>query len=129
MIKHGEPPYLECSSKGDKRFSAFYARIKVLGNNTIEYLYQAGKVFEDGSTGLSWREAKGRKSINPEKDREYYSYLWDIYLFENPELIEVLINASGLSDMFGQINHACQATELWRIRNDAIRRLRWTQNQ
>ena len=33
MIKHGEPPYLECSSAGDKRFSAFWAK---LGDKSIE---------------------------------------------------------------------------------------------
>jgi len=27
MIRHGEAPFLECSSKGDKRFSAFCAII------------------------------------------------------------------------------------------------------
>lgn len=30
MIKVGFEPRLECSSRGDKRFSAFYARIKKL---------------------------------------------------------------------------------------------------
>ena len=44
MIKHGNPPYLECSSRGDKRFSAFYARIK---GKTIEEIYQSAKIFAD----------------------------------------------------------------------------------
>jgi hypothetical protein len=113
MIKHGRAPYLECSSKGDKRFSAFYARIT---GDSIEDLYQAFKVFEDGSTGLSWRQAKGKKAINQEAASAYYSRLWDIYIEHNPELLLVLKNASGLSDMFGQPGHCCQATELWRIR-------------
>jgi hypothetical protein len=30
-----------------------------------------------------------------------------------------LKHAPGLSDMFGQVGHACQAEELWRIRNAA----------
>jgi hypothetical protein len=64
MVKHGVAPYLECSSKGDKRFSAFYARIKAKKNKSIEELYQAFKIFDDGSTGLDWREAKGRKCVN-----------------------------------------------------------------
>lgn len=67
MIKHGNEPYLECSSKGDKRFSAFYAKIKARDNQSIESLYRAYKVFEDGSTGLSWKEAKGRKAVNQEE--------------------------------------------------------------
>ena len=53
MIRHGSPPYLECSSKGDKRFSAFSARIRARGNRSIEEVYQAAKVFSDGTTGLN----------------------------------------------------------------------------
>ena len=52
MIKHGTAPFWECSSKGDKRFSAFYARVD---GRSIEEQYQAAKIFEDGSTGLTWR--------------------------------------------------------------------------
>lgn len=48
MIRVGNAPYLECSSRGDKRFSAFYARIKSLGYKSIEELYQAKKVFANG---------------------------------------------------------------------------------
>jgi hypothetical protein len=121
MIKHGEPPFLECSSKGTKCFSAFYAKIIKRDRNTIEEIYQASKVFEDGSTGLSWRCAKGRKPVNIEETSLLYSTLWDEYIEEHPELINILINSSGLSDMFGQEGHVCQATELWRIRNKYIK--------
>ena len=120
MIKHGEAPYLECSSRGDKRFSAFYARLKIYDNRSIEEIYQARKVFEDGSTGLSWRQAKGRKPVNIDEVRRLYSYLWDMYIIENPELLQVLLDASGVSDMFGQKGHQCQATELWRIRQSHL---------
>jgi hypothetical protein len=120
MVKHGVAPYLECSSKGDKRFSAFYARIKAKKNKSIEELYQAFKIFDDGSTGLDWREAKGRKCVNQKDARTYYASLWDIYIKENSELLSVLLASSGLSDRFGQEGHACQATELWRIRCAAL---------
>ncbi len=116
MIRHGEPPYLECSSAGDKRFSAFYARIKSRGNKSIEEIYQAAKIFEDGSTGLTWREAKGRKPVNVEEVEKLYFDLWLEYLKENPYLMYDLIEASGLSDKFGQKGHMCQATVLWEIR-------------
>src|SRR5678815_442613 len=99
MIRHGEPPYLECSTKGDRRFSAFHAR---LGSKSIEDRYQAFKIFEDGSTGLSWKEAKGRKAINQEEAALFYSKLWDEYIRKYPKLLEILKQASGLSDMFGQ---------------------------
>lgn len=117
MIQIGVAPYLECSSKGDKRFSAFYARVKFYGNKSIEDLYQASKLFEDGSHNLTWKEAKGKKAVNQEWCNLYYSHLWDYYIWENPSLLQVLKNASGLSDMFGQVGHCCQAVELWRIRN------------
>lgn len=117
MLRFGAAPYLECSSRGDKRFSAFHARLKFADNRSIEELYQAAKVFEDGATGLSWREAKGRFCINQEEVRALYAHLWDRYIEENPLLLKVLKQASGISDIFGQQNHACQAEELWRLRN------------
>ena len=114
MVKHGVAPFLECSSRGDKRFSAFYARVD---GRSIEDHYQAAKVFADGSTGLTWREAKGKKPINSDEVHALYAQLWNRYIAAHPELLAVLRAASGLSDMFGQSGHACQATELWRIRN------------
>jgi hypothetical protein len=113
MIRHGVAPFLECSSKGDKRFSAFFARVD---GQSIEDLYQAAKVFSDGRTGLTWREARGRVAVNQVEVAALYSALWDIYIDQNPELLAVLKQASGLSDIFGQPGHCCQATELWRIR-------------
>lgn len=115
MVKTGKHPRLECSSRGDKRFSAFYARIKSRGNKSIEELYQAAKIFADGTTGLSWRAAKGRKPINTAEVKELYSALWDEYFTENPHLFEVLSDYNGFSDMFGQPGHQCQAIEIYRI--------------
>jgi hypothetical protein len=117
MFKIGQPPYLECSSKGDKRFSAFYAKVDGI---PIEILYQRYKKFEDGTTGLDWRAAKGRVPTNIEECRVYYSELWDRYISDNPELQQILIESSGLSDIFGQPGHACQAAELWRIREELL---------
>jgi hypothetical protein len=120
MIQHGTAPFLECSSRGDRRFSAFAARIKSRGNRSIEEIYQAAKVFADGSTGLTWREAKGKRAVNADEVRALYSVLWDEYVAENPHLLSLLTAASGLQDLFGQAGHACQATELWRIRCAAL---------
>lgn len=125
MIRHGEAPYLECSSQGDKRFSAFYATVWIGGEqHPIEYWYQAKKKFKDGETGLSWRKAKGRRPQNYEECMKFYSYLWDLYIQRNPELLTVLKKATGLSDRYGKIGGCCQATELWRIRNAAIEKER-----
>lgn len=115
MIKHGVPPYLECSSRGDKRFSAFHA---IVQGRSIEDWYQSAKIFEDGSTNLSWREAKGRRAVNQEALSVFYETLWRQYLREHQELIVVLKQATGLSDMFGQVGHVCQVTTLWKLRNE-----------
>lgn len=118
MIRHGEPPYLECSSRGDRRFSAFYAKV---GNRTIEERYQAFKIFEGGKTGLSIKEAKGRRALNAEDAASYYSHLWDNYIYVlNPHLKSILTEATGFSDVFGQEGSVCQATELWRIRGELL---------
>ena len=82
--------------------------------------YQAAKEFKDGSTGLSWREAKGRKPVNADYVVKFYASLWDTYMDVHPELLPVLKAATGLSDVFGQEGHQCQATELWRIRDSVI---------
>lgn len=119
MIRYGSSPFLECSSRGEHRFSAFSARIRQRGNRSIETLYQAAKIFEDASTGLSWQAAKGRKAINAAEAASFYAILWDEYIAENSHLLQVLRSAPGLQDQFGQPRHCCQATELWRIRNTA----------
>lgn len=123
MFKIGQAPYLECSSKGDKRFSAFYAKVDGI---SIETLYQRYKKFEDGTTGLDWRAAKGRIPINIEECRVYYSELWDRYISDKPELQQILIESSGLSDIFGQPGHVCQAAELWRIREELLNKRKST---
>lgn len=116
MITIGSPPYLECSSRGDKRFSAFYARPAILNGRSIEEAYQAMKVFEDGSTGLSWRQAKGRKASNQQACADAYTQWWAAWV-EQEQLLPILQAAFGLSDFFGQPNHVCQALVLWDIRN------------
>ena len=121
MIKRGNPPYLECSSKGDKRFSAFYARIKARNNKSIEEIYQAAKIFEDGSTGLSWKEAKGKKAVNMSKVAMLYDSLWVEYLFENHDLFNIVLNSSGFSDIFGKEGCQCQADTLCRIKEVYIK--------
>lgn len=125
MIRVGEPPYLECSSRGFRLLSAFYARIKRRGNQTIESIYQAAKVFEDGSTNLTIKEAKGRKAVNMEEVTQLYTQLWKEYIAENPQFEEVLYNATGLSDIFGQEGHVCQVIELWTIKQTIEKKPEW----
>lgn len=120
MLRYGSAPYLECSTKGDRRFNAFNARLNAYKGKSIEEIYQAAKKFSDGSTGLTWRQTKGKKAINQEECNRLYSYLWGIYFIENPELMYFAKTQTGVSDMFGQAGHCCQATEIWRIINNGI---------
>lgn len=112
-MKYGKEPFLECSSRGDKRFSAFYAYVN---GRSIEEQYQAAKIFEDGSTGLHWKDAKGRKAINAVECATLYENLWRQYISEHPELLNILKKASGLSDMFAKKGSINQAYILWKIR-------------
>lgn len=117
ILSFGTEPFLECSSKGDKRFSAFYAKVK---GQSIEDRYQACKMFEDGTTGYTWKEVKGKKPVNIEECREMYSKLWNMYFEENPELLEVIKKYNGFTDIFGQKDHACQAEEIYKIRKSTV---------
>jgi len=116
MITFGSGKILECSSRGDKRFSAFYARIKGRNNKTIEELYQAFKLFPGMIQGLPIKEAKGRHPINMDACRVFYRQLWDEYIKENPDLLDVIKQYDGFSDIFGQKGHVCQAEEIYRIK-------------
>lgn len=112
MRGYGQAPFVECSSKGEKRLSAFFAFVN---GRSIEEQYQRAKVFADGPN-LDWRKAKGRACINTKEVAELYSKLWDQYIDEHPELLAMIVNATGLTDIFGREFGVCQATELWRIR-------------
>lgn len=118
MMRFGQAPYLECSSRGDVRFSAFYARPANLGGQSIEEAYQALKRFADGTTGLSWRAAKGRRATNHEECESAYIQWWAEWVDEQA-LWLVLTQATGLSDRFGQDGHLCQAEVLWYLRAGA----------
>lgn len=115
MLQFGSPPYLECSSKGERRLSAFYARIRWRNNRTIEEIYQAYKVFPGWISGLSIKEAKGRHPINMPDCKKLYRQLWLEYFNENPELYTLISSYNGFSDIFGQANHVCQAEEIYLI--------------
>lgn len=116
MLRFGKAPYLECSSAGDKRLSAFHARPLSLRGMSIEEAYQAKKVFADGTTNLSWREAKGRVPVNIKECHQAYYDWWYEYIMHSPTLQDLIRSASGLSDRFGKKGHVCQAEVLWKIR-------------
>ena len=116
-MRYGKSPFLECSTRGDKRFSSFYA---IVNGKSIEEQYQAAKIFDDGSTGLNWKQTKGRRATNMKECSLLYERLWRRYISEHPELLKVLKQASGLCDIFAIRGSTNQAEVLWKIRNDAL---------
>lgn len=115
---------LECSSKGDKRFSALYAKVSVNGVfDSIENHYQKSKVFKDENGKLiqydNWKMAKGKMPIAFNISGYYlplrfgsmfYSLMWYKYLKANPSLENVLEQFDIYNDIFKSKNsYVCQA--------------------
>lgn len=96
---------LECSSKGDKRFSALYAKVKFNGKyDSIEKHYQQCKRKYNGQI-----VKKGEKPdyiiVNYYKLpisylTPFYKYLWYIYFRDHKELVEFASSFDYFTDMF-----------------------------
>lgn len=109
---------LECSSKGDKRFSAFYARVTAFGVfDSIENHYQLSKRFGD-FVPSSWRDAKGKnpthielsgKQHDLEMLSQWYKLLWVRYLDNNTHLVEYASQYDEFNDIFKGKSINCQA--------------------
>lgn len=107
----------ECSSKGDKRFSALFAVMP--DGRTIEQHYQCDvKGYQPG--GTNWHMGKGKPPLDKTKDmwKEYLN-LWEIWAAHNPQLIQQLaVKAKEfgyvLTDMFATtpVNQARALAEI-----------------
>lgn len=105
---------LECSSKGDKRFSAFYAKVSFNGVvDSIENHYQSVKRDENGN-----KIGKGKKvdhiiinehKLNPFFLTPFYKLLWVKYLDNNPDLVAYASEFDDFNDMFRGRSINCQA--------------------
>lgn len=107
----------ECSSKGDKRFSAFNAVLP--DGRTIEQHYQCDvKGYEPG--GKNWRLGKGKPPIDPQTDLwKEYLQLWELWSIHHSDLMDALGYAASeknytLSDCFAttEVNQARALAEL-----------------
>lgn len=96
---------LECSSKGDKRFSALYAKIFFNGAyDTIENHYQNCK--------RNYKNLKVKKGEKPdyiiinkhklsvEYLTPFYKLLWFMYLEQHKELVKYASSFDSFTDMF-----------------------------
>lgn len=102
----------ECSSRGDRRFSAFYAKVD---GKSIEYIYQ---VEIKGYNSISEGKGKPGKLYDLSTQKKLYKDLWRKYLQVNPtykaDLLEI-IKTHELNDMFatkGALNQADILTEI-----------------
>ena len=103
----------EISSKGDKRFSAFNAKIQEFDNLTIEVLYQCTDLYGNGNDpiGLDWRKGKGQPPANgktPEQLYEGYKELWTYWMVENMYLFVELADLAAQSGYV--ISDCCAST-------------------
>jgi hypothetical protein len=124
---------LECSSKGDMRFSAFGATVTMFGKvDTIEGHYQLSKGFFDPNDPKmdlfkpkSIYDVKGKNSKTkdmelmlieidgdfypPEYRLEFYKIMWIKYLDEHPELVAYAEYFDDFNDIFKGKSIICQA--------------------
>lgn len=96
----------ECSTQGDRRFSALNARLK--DGRTIEEAYQLD-VKGYRVRGNDWRLGKGKPPLQPMPVEALYSQykgLWQQWAAENPVLMDTLAteaNGKVLTDKFASM--------------------------
>lgn len=107
---------LECSTKGDKRFSAFCAYITINGKtDSIEHFYQNAKRVNSGEVA-----GKGKPfdyficpfcgvKFTPEEASNLYKGLWIVYYNKHPELIRYARQFDIFNDMLKGKSTNCQA--------------------
>lgn len=110
---------LECSSVGDKRYSAFFARtFAFTKEDSIENHYQLSKRFNNEVPPSHWKQVKGRKPthfhiMGNDYDikliTQFYKLLWLKYLDEHPELVNYAKQFDDYNDVFGNNASISQA--------------------
>ena len=117
----------ECSSKGDKRFSAFNAIMP--DGRSIEQHYQCDVKGYDPQ-GTNWRLGKGKPPLRDVDLWSQYLMLWTVWAVNNPiainELKELVDNRNHvLSDMFAHtpINQARALAEILNLIEGSYREM------
>ena len=106
---------LECSSRGDTRFSALYAQVEVFGvTDSIENHYQRCKRTANGGQVRKGQPVDHIVLLNSKFPAsaltEWYRLLWIKYLDCNPELVAYARLFDEFTDMFrGKNTINCQA--------------------
>lgn len=120
-------PSYECSSAGDNRFSALYARLP--DGRTVEQHYQCDVKGHDPG-GTDWRLGKGKPPVIPmtlKQSWEAYLGLWRTWARANPALMHELRQLAAahgyrLSDRFAKtpINQANALATLLNEKNQRV---------
>lgn len=96
---------LQCHSKGDKRFSAMYAQVKI-GNEikTIEKWYQESKRDKYGNIPGKGKHVDymvwNNQTYSAVSLSTLYNKLWELYFEQNPELLEYACGFDDFVDIF-----------------------------
>lgn len=116
------PKVLECSSAGDRRFSAFYARVQLAGQvQSIEDWYQLSKRWEGEPAPTDWRQAKGRYPdyleilgvrVPVALMSAWYDYLWFVYLSRSPHLVAHASQFDHFTDRYARRGGVSQARSI-----------------
>ena len=133
---------LECSSRGDRRFSALYAKVTIRGKErSIEEFYQDAKRTSNGK-----KAGKGKPfdyivcpftgdKLPAGEASNLYKGLWITYFTKNPDLVEFAKGFDEFHDIFrSESTVNCQADVIasYVKRGDAfveeVRRSAWYQN-
>ena len=105
---------LECSSKGDRRFSAMYAKVEVFGvTDSIENHYQRSKRDAKGSPVRKGQPVNhfvlNNRKFPAAMLTGFYRLLWIKYPGKNPELVEYARQFDEFTDIFrGKNTVNCQ---------------------
>ena len=111
---------LECHSKGDKRFSALYAKVHVEETfDTIENIYQKSKKNYDGSEVKKGERFDYFEFLGKKFPKEFISNLYDLlwlkYFKENKDLLEYACTFDRYVDIFAGKSVNNQADSIRRI--------------
>jgi len=120
---------LECSSKGDKRFSAFYAIVEAFGiYQSIEKHYQQSKRDVSGNhvkkgNSVAYMVINGYQ-LPAEYLTDWYNLLWVKYLDKNPQLAAYARRFDEFTDIFRGKSINCQADVIKEYVSDRDKLLR-----
>lgn len=116
---------LYCDSRGDKRFSAFYAYVIIDDKkDSIESFYQNSKRDENGNIPgkgkpFSYFIWKGKR-YKKEGISKLYENLWRLYFKQNPNLLDYAKQFNIFIDRFRGKCVNCQADVIEKIVKENI---------